>query len=97
MPARRTPSHAAAACGAAVLHPARKEEPDNGLHLSGIRQRVDSIFRTVEDRLGLESAPGAPPHGMRARIAPELLAYSAGVGLNCLLDRPSRTFADVTA
>jgi hypothetical protein len=52
--------HAAEVYGAAVLRPARKEEPDNALHLSGIRQRIESIFWTLKDRLGLEAHPAAP-------------------------------------
>jgi hypothetical protein len=89
--------HAAEIYNAAVLRPARKEEPDNGLHLSGIRQRIESIFWTLKDRLGLEAHRARTLHGLRARIASKLLAYSAGVWLNWLLNRPTRTFADLTA
>jgi hypothetical protein len=42
-------AHAATVYGATVLRPARKTEPDNGLHLSGIRQRIESIFWTLKD------------------------------------------------
>jgi Transposase DDE domain len=31
--------------GALVLRPARKDEPENGLHLSSIRQRIESVFQ----------------------------------------------------
>jgi hypothetical protein len=89
-------AHAASTYGAAVLRPARKEEPDNGLHLSGIRQRIESIFWTLKDQLRLETHRARTLHGLRARIASKLLAYSAGIWLNWLLDRPSRTFADLT-
>jgi hypothetical protein len=49
----------AAACaerfGAAVLRRSRKDEPDNAhLHLSSIRQRIESVFWTHKDSLGLE-------------------------------------------
>ena len=81
----------------AVLRPARKKEPDNGLHLSSIRQRIESIFSTLKDHLGLERHRARALHGLRARIATKLLAYSAGIRLNWLLGRPSRTFADLTA
>ena len=47
--------HAAECYRAAVMRPARKTEPDNGLHLSGIRQRVESIFWTLKDQFGLEA------------------------------------------
>src|SRR5205085_7722315 len=42
-------AHAASSYGAAVLRPARKTEPANGLHLSAIRQRIESIFWTLKD------------------------------------------------
>jgi hypothetical protein len=79
-----------------LRRPARKEEPDNGLHLSGIRQRIERIFWTLKDELGLEAHRARTLHGLRARIASKLLAYSAGIWLNWLLDRPSRAFADLT-
>ncbi len=90
-------AHAAACYVAAVLRPARQEEPDNGLHLSGIRQRIESIFWTLKDHLGLEAHRARTLHGLRARIASKLLAYSAGIWLNWLLGRPSRSFNDLTA
>jgi hypothetical protein len=89
--------HAATSYGATVLRPARKTEPDNGLHLSSIRQRIESIFWTLKDHLGLEAHRARTLHGLRARIASKLLAYSAGVWLNWLLGRPPRQFADLTA
>jgi hypothetical protein len=89
--------HAASSYGAAVLRPARKTEPDNGLHLSGIRQRIESIFWTLKDHLGLEAHRARTLHGLRARNAAKLLAYSAGIWLNRLLDRPNRSFSDRTA
>jgi hypothetical protein len=89
--------HAASAYNASVLRPARKTEPNNGLHLSGIRQRIESIFWTLKDHLGLETHRARTLHGLRARIAAKLLAYSAGIWLNWLLGRPTRTFADLTA
>ena len=90
-------AHAAETYGAAVLRPARKTEPANGLHLSGIRQRIESIFWTLKDQLGLERHRARTLHGLRARIASKLLAYSAGLWLNHSLGRPTRTFADLTA
>jgi hypothetical protein len=89
--------HAAVAYGAALLRPPRKTELDNGLHLSGIRQRIESIFWTLKDQLGLEAHRARTLHGLRARIAAKLLAYSAGIWLNWLLGRPSRSFSDLTA
>jgi len=90
-------AHAAAQHDATVLRPARKTEPDNGLHLSAIRQRIESIFWTLKDRLGLEAHQARTLHGLRARIASKLLAYSAGIWINWLTGRPTRAFADLNA
>ncbi|MBA3301017.1 MAG: IS982 family transposase [Thermoleophilaceae bacterium] len=81
--------------GAEVLRPARADEPANGLHLSSIRQRVESVFQTLKDRLGLERHRARTLTGIRARVASKLLALAAGVWLNHLLGRPSRAFADL--
>ena len=59
-------------------------------------QRIESIFWTLKDHLGLELHGARTLHGLRARIAAKLLAYSAGIWLNWLLGRPTRTFADLT-
>ncbi len=87
---------AAKTYGAAILRPARATEPDNGLHLSSIRQRIESIFWTLKDHLGLELHRARTLHGLRARIAAKLLAYSAGIWLNWLTGRPTQAFADLT-
>jgi hypothetical protein len=79
--------------GAAVLRPNRATEPDNGIPLSSIRQRIESVFWTLKDRLGLERHRARTLTGLRARIAAKLLALAAGVWLNHLLRRPSRGFA----
>ena len=89
--------HAATTYHAAVLRPARQTEPDNGLHLSGIRQRIESIFWTLKDHLGLETHRARTLHGLRARIATKLLALAAGVWLNHYLDQPTRGFAALAA
>jgi hypothetical protein len=82
---------------ATVLRPARKTEPDNGLHLSSIRQCIESIYWTLKDRLGLERRHARTLHGIRARIAAKLLALAAGVWLNYYLGRPTRASADLAA
>jgi hypothetical protein len=79
--------------GAVVLRPARANEPDNGLHLSGIRQRIESVFWTLKDRLGLEHHGARTLAGLRARIASRLLALAAGIALNHRLGQPTRAFA----
>jgi hypothetical protein len=79
--------------GATILRPARKNEPHRGPALSWIRQRIESIFWTLKDRLGLERHRARTLHGLRARIATKLLALAAGVWLNHYLDQPTRSFA----
>ena len=81
--------------GATVLRPRRKDEPGRGPHLAPIRQRIESIFWTLKDRLGLERHHARTLHGIRARIAPKLLGLAAGVWLNHYLGRPTRAFADL--
>jgi hypothetical protein len=82
--------------GATVLRPSRKDEPDNHLHLSSIRQRIESIFWTLKNQLGLERHQARTLTGIRTRIATKLLALAAGVWLNYTLGRPPRTFHDLT-
>jgi Transposase DDE domain len=79
--------------GAQVLRPSRADEPDNGLHLSSLRQLIESVFWTLKDRLGLERHRARTLAGIRARVASKLLALAAGVWLNHLLGRPTRAFA----
>ena len=77
--------------GALVLRPARKDEPDNGLHLSSIRQRIESVFQTCKDILTLERHGARTLPNLRARIAQRILALAACVYLNHWLGRPSRS------
>jgi hypothetical protein len=79
--------------GATILRPARNHEPPRGPALSWIRQRIESIFWTLKDRLGLEHHRARTLHGLRARIATKLLALAAGVWLNHYLGQPTRAFA----
>jgi transposase len=81
--------------GATIVRPRRKNEPGRGPHIAPIRQCIESIFWTLKDRLGLERHHARTLHGIRARIAPKLLALAAGVWLNHTLNRPTRTFADL--
>jgi Transposase DDE domain len=81
--------------GAEILRPNRKDEPASALHLSSIRQRIESVFWTLKDRLGLERHRARTLAGLRARIASKLLALAAGVWLNRSLGLPSRAFAQL--
>jgi hypothetical protein len=83
--------------GAVVMRPARKTEPDNGLHLSSIRQRIESIFWTCKDLLTLERHGARTITNLYARIASRLLTLAACINLNHQLGRPSRAPVDYVA
>jgi hypothetical protein len=82
---------------AEVLRPNRKDEPATPCGLSMIRQRIESIFWTMKDRLGLERHRARTLIGLQARIASKLLALAAGVWVNSWLGLPSRSFAQFAA
>ncbi len=86
-----------AAPGGAVLRPARKDEPDPGLHLSSIRQRIESVFQTAKDALTLERHGARTLDNLRVRIAGRLLALAAGIYVNHWLGRPSRSLVAFVA
>jgi hypothetical protein len=83
--------------GAVVMRPARKNEPENGLHLSTIRQRIESIFWTCKDLLTLERHGARTITNLYARIASRLLTLAACISLNHQLGRPSRALVDYVA
>jgi len=82
---------------ATIVRPARKDEPDNGVHLSTIRQRVESIFWTAKDILCLEHHGARTLENLRVRIAQRFLALAAAIALNHRLGRPSRALVDYCA
>ena len=90
-------AHAVSALGATVLRPARRNEPETGPHLAPIRQRIESVFFTCKDLLGLERHGARTPRNLSARIATRLLALAACISLNHHLGRPSRAIATYTA
>jgi hypothetical protein len=90
-------AEAVAALGATVARPPRKNEPQRGPRLSIIRQRIESIFFTLKDLLGLERHGARTLANLHARIALRLLALAACITLNHRLGRPSRAIADYTA
>jgi hypothetical protein len=83
--------------GALVLRPARTDEPDNGLHLSSIRQSIESVFHTSKDILTLERHAARTLPNLRVRIAPRILALAASVYVNHWLGRPSRSLVAYVA
>ena len=83
--------------GALVLRPARKDEAPNGLHLSSIRQCIESVFQTCKDILTLERHGARTLPNLRARIAQRILALAACVYVNHWLGRPSRSLVAFVA
>jgi hypothetical protein len=82
---------------AEILRPSRKDEPQGSVHLAAIRQRIESVFWTLKERLGLERHRARTLTGLRARIASKLLALAAGVWVNSWLGLPSRSFVQFAA
>ncbi len=80
----------AADLGAQSVRPRRKDEPGRGPHLAPIRQRIESIFWTAKDMLGLEAHGARQLHTLRARLAAKFLALTAVIALNHRLGRPPR-------
>jgi hypothetical protein len=88
---------AVAALGTIVLRPPRATEPQTGIHLAPIRQRIESVFWTCKDLLTLKRHGARTPRNLFARIAIRLLALAACISLNHQLGRPSRAIAAYTA
>jgi len=86
-----------AALDAKILRPRRKAEKGRGPHLAPIRQRIESIFWTAKDILGLERHGARTLHNLFVRTAMHFAALAAAVALNHRLGRPSRSMACYTA
>jgi hypothetical protein len=87
----------AAELGATIVRPRRKDEPAGGLHLAPLRQRIESIYWTAKDILGLERHGARTLRGLRVRIASRFLALAAAISLNHELGRNSRALVDYVA
>jgi hypothetical protein len=87
----------AAALGATVVRPRRKDERGSGPHLAPLRQRIESIYWTAKDILTLERHGARTLRGLRARIASRFLALAAAISLNYELGRNSRALVDYVA
>ena len=85
-----------AALDATILRPRRKDERGAGPHLAPIRQRIESIFWTAKDILGLERHGARTLHNLFVRIAMRFAALAAAIALNHRLGRPSRSLACYT-
>jgi Transposase DDE domain len=85
------------ALDATIHRPRRKDEHGRGPHLAPIRQRIESIFWTAKDILGLERHGARTLHNLFVRIAMRFAALAAAVALNHRLGRPSRSLACYTS
>jgi hypothetical protein len=84
------------ALDAHIIRPTRRDEPGHGPHLAPIRQRIESIFWTCKDILGLERHAARTLHGLRVRLCQRFLALTAAIALNHRLGRPSRNLTPYT-
>lgn len=80
----------AADLGATIVRPRRTDERGRSPHLAPIRQRIESIFQTAKQMLGLEDHGARELHTLRARLAAKFLALTAAIALNHRLGRPPR-------
>jgi hypothetical protein len=85
-----------AALQAQIHRPRRKDENGRGPHLAPIRQRIESIFWTAKDILGLERHRARVLHQLRVRLAARFAALAAAIALKHRLGRPSRSLACYT-
>lgn len=88
---------AVADLGCLVARPARADEPDNGIHLAAIRQRIESIIWSLKGTLGLERHGARTLAGLRERILQRILCLAACIWLNHRLGRPSRALVGYCA
>ena len=84
------------ALDATIHRPRRKDEHGRGPHLAPIRQRIESIFYTAKDILGLERHRARVLHQLRVRLVCRFAALAAAIALNHRLGRPSRSLACYT-
>lgn len=73
---------------AVLVRPDRRRERRRYGKLGWIRQRIESINDTLKGQLGLEEHGGRTHFGVFVRIAQRLLALTAGVWHNWLIDAP---------
>ena len=70
--------------GLTLLRPAaRNEDPRPGAGLlRPLRQRIESVFDTLKDQLGLERHNGRTPTAVTTRVAQRILALTAAIWHN---------------
>lgn len=72
----------AAADGATIVRPDRKNEKRRFGNPGGIRQLIESVFDTGKGQLSLERHGARTPENLYARIAQPLLALAAAIWHN---------------
>ena len=87
----------AAALGATVARPRRRDEVGSAPHLAPLRQRIESIYWSAKDILALERHGARTLRGLRVRIASRFLALAAAISLNYELGRRPRALVDYVA
>ena len=75
---------------ATLVRPDRRDERPHHGSLGWVRQRIESVNDTLKGQLGLEQHGGRTRTGVTVRIAQRLLALTAGVWHNWLIDAPSK-------
>ena len=83
----------AAALGATIVRPRRKDERGRGPHLAPIRQRIESIFWTAKDILTIERHGARTLHALRTRLACRFAAMASAIALNQRLGRQPRALS----
>ena len=76
--------------GATLVRPDRRDETSRWGSLGWIRQRIESINDTLKGQLGLQEHGGRTHAGVTVRVAQRLLALTAGVWHNWLIDAPCK-------
>ena len=76
--------------GAVLVRPDRRDETHLRGSLGWIRQRIESVNDTLKGQLGLEAHGGRTHAGVTVRVAQRLLALTAGVWHNWLIDAPHK-------
>jgi Transposase DDE domain len=75
---------------ATLYRPDREDEPRRHGSLGWIRQRIESVFWTLKDQLGLEEHGARTQCGVFARIAQRLLALTAAIWHNWNTHAPNK-------
>lgn len=76
--------------GATLVRPDRRDESRLWGSLGWIRQRIESVNDTLKGQLGLEEHGGRTHSGVTIRVAQRLLALTAGIWHNWLIDAPCK-------